>query len=105
MKESIDLGTEPKTPRPERNWRDHAACRRYDPEMWFADDSPTRDAATLICVAECPVQQECLDAELAIEGPAGWRNRYGIRGGLNGTERYAIHLRNTRQARKLRETA
>lgn len=40
------------------DWRDLAACREVDPELFFA--APQADAAKAVC-ASCPVRVPCLD--------------------------------------------
>lgn len=68
-----------------------AACRGYDPDIWFptrgGDVRPARD----IC-AICPVIEECLT--FALENSV----RFGIWGGLSVLER-----RTVRKARGLRK--
>ncbi len=66
-------------------WRDRAACRGTDPEVFFpvAESGPAREAqvaaAKAVC-AGCPVRAECLTEALA-------RIPYGIAGGLTENER------------------
>lgn len=67
------------------SWRDEAACRGTDPEMFFptAGDGPSYAAqvavAKAVC-ARCPVRVACL-AEALVRIP------YGIAGGLTPEER------------------
>lgn len=44
------------------DWRDQAACKAYDPSLWFPERGETKKAETAksIC-AGCPVRAECLD--------------------------------------------
>ena len=76
-------------------WRERALCREHNPETWFPDDLPTsmRNRVTreakAICET-CPVAVECLTEAREAEGGANGRGRYGIRGGLTGTERAAL---------------
>jgi hypothetical protein len=76
---------------PGREWREQAACRGVDPELFFpaAESGPTRTAqvaaAKAVC-AGCPVRQECLAEALA-------RIPYGICGGLTEHERRMLHRR------------
>ena len=63
------------------NWRDLAACRATDPEMFFNATSPVAvDAARAVC-DNCPVIRECRD----------WATthhiNYGIWGGLTVKQR------------------
>lgn len=68
----------------ERNWRDRAACRSQDPELWFpvGDSGPALvqvAAAKAVC-GSCPVAGECLAFAL-VALPEG------IAGGLTAHER------------------
>jgi len=72
------------------DWRDDAACRNADPELFFPDgDSRSRRAqvkmAKLICRG-CPVSATCLSWALD-SGQAG------IWGGLTEDERHRLHRR------------
>jgi len=73
------------------DWRDQAACRDADPELFFPDDN-TRSAraqvktAKLICRG-CPVSATCLSWALASGQEAG------IWGGLTEDERRMLHRR------------
>nr|WP_183787199.1 WhiB family transcriptional regulator [Prauserella sediminis] len=70
-------------------WRDRAACRNEDPDLFFPDG--TKDAmskwqlatAKSVC-ARCPVANECLAD--AITHPKHW----GVFGGLDADERRAM---------------
>jgi len=71
------------------DWRDNAACRDADPELFFADGdirSALADVKTakLICRA-CPVSATCLSWALASGQEAG------IWGGLTEDERRRLH--------------
>ena len=76
-------------------WRNSALCRAHNPETWFPDELPTSmknrvtREAKAICEA-CPVAVECLTEAREMEGGAGGRYRYGIRGGLTPVERAAL---------------
>lgn len=69
-------------------WRDRAACRGVDSELFFptAESGPVRTtqvaAAKAVC-ARCPVRGECLDEALA-------RIPYGVAGGLTEHERRTL---------------
>jgi WhiB family redox-sensing transcriptional regulator len=87
------MSTSDVTARPARkwpaDWRDHAACRDADPELFFAegDDRSGRaqvTAAKLIC-RSCPLSATCLNWALASGHEAG------IRGGLTENERRELH--------------
>lgn len=67
---------------PGGGWRARAACRRYDPEWWFATgDAETRHRAQAICRTSCPVRARC--AAWALERAV----EYGIYGGITARER------------------
>jgi WhiB family transcriptional regulator, redox-sensing transcriptional regulator len=74
-----------------RDWRDEAACRDTDPELFFPDDT-NRFArahvrtAKLICRG-CPVSAACLNWALASGQEAG------IWGGLTEDERHRLRRR------------
>ncbi len=84
----------PNHPEPVRAWRDRAACRDVDPELFYpaAEDGPSLraqvTAAKAVC-AGCPVRVECLAEALA-------RIPYGVAGGL--TEHERRQLRRTHSA-------
>jgi WhiB family transcriptional regulator, redox-sensing transcriptional regulator len=68
-------------------WRDLAACRTVDPELFFpstgADSAATQiEEAKRVCAA-CPVREACRDWALR------QRERYGIYGGMTENERRA----------------
>jgi WhiB family redox-sensing transcriptional regulator len=75
---------------PDNDWRAHAACKGYDPELFFSSDDLTdkrerveREAAAKAVCGRCPVRLDCLEYAIA----AG--ERYGVWGGLNAQERRA----------------
>lgn len=81
------------------SWRDSAACREVDPEIFFVDYGwvgrppgtlkKQREAALAVC-QPCPVKVECLEDALA--APA--TRDYGVWGGTTRYQRVA--LRQTR---------
>ncbi|WP_063749801.1 WhiB family transcriptional regulator [Streptomyces xylophagus] len=75
-----------------QEWRDDAACRDYDPELWHPVSDTTAAPAIRICTTVCPVREECLDFALN-EG-----EQYGVWGGLTEKER-----RQLRAPQKLRK--
>ncbi len=81
---------------PARRWRDRAACRRVDPELFFpaAESGRAHDAqvaaAKAVC-AWCPVVDPCLDDALA-------RIPDGIAGGRTAHERRQLRRRGRRAA-------
>jgi WhiB family redox-sensing transcriptional regulator len=81
------------TPAAERSWRDRAACRSVDPELFFpvGDDGPALvqiAAAKAVC-ARCPVVAECLSFAL-VAVPEG------IAGGLTVEERRGLRAQRRR---------
>jgi len=81
----------------ESGWRDYAACRDHDPDLFFPGSEPTPSqiaAARAICSA-CPVQDECLT--YALES----NQTDGIWGGQTPTGRRKLRrmwLEETRKA-------
>lgn len=76
-------------PKPPRGWRDQAACRDHDPEMWFADTTSEHDQiatgrAKRVC-ATCPSRKPCGDHALSQPGAIA-----GVWGGLDERDRRAI---------------
>ena len=76
------------------DWRDDAACREVDPDLFFPDYDigPARaqvKMAKLICRG-CPVNATCLNWALATEQEAG------IWGGLTEAERHRLRQRSRR---------
>jgi WhiB family redox-sensing transcriptional regulator len=70
-------------------WRDQAACRGLDPEIFYPVSDEDADAAKAVC-ATCPVREACLEYALAN------RERDGVWGGATERER----RRMIRQRRK-----
>lgn len=68
------------------DWRPRAACLGHDTEHWFDAPGGRFTTAQQICDA-CPVRAECLYEALTTE-PRG--HRYGLWGGLAGSERRGI---------------
>ena len=50
-------------------WQDKAACRNYDPELWFAKDRRISKAQN-ICLS-CPVARECLEQAMSLGNVEG----------------------------------
>lgn len=71
------------------SWRDRAACRGIDPDIFYPVSDEDADAAKGICSA-CPVREACLEYALAN------RERDGVWGGATERER----RRMIRQRRK-----
>ena len=64
-------------------WREHAACRGMDPDLFHPSDVKGLAAAQLVCV-ECPVRPECLDYAIA------HHEMHGIWGGESERSRRRI---------------
>jgi hypothetical protein len=81
--------TDPATGRADTNWRDRAACRGVDPELFFPEttdgtlDQPLVreqvEAAKAVC-RRCPVREQCLVEALE-------RLPHGVAGGMTEHER------------------
>ena len=71
------------------SWRQSAACRGVDPEIFYPASEEEADVAKSIC-AQCHVRQPCLEYALAN------RERDGVWGGATEKERRRI----VRQRRK-----
>jgi WhiB family redox-sensing transcriptional regulator len=71
------------------SWRQHAACRGVDPEIFYPVSEEEADVAKSIC-AQCSARPTCLEYALA------HRERDGVWGGATEKERRRI----LRQRRK-----
>jgi WhiB family transcriptional regulator, redox-sensing transcriptional regulator len=76
------------------DWRNHAACRSQDPELFFPIGTTDRALAQLkrakaVCHT-CPVQEPCLEWALHSE-PIGQES--GVCAGLSESERRALKRR------------
>ena len=79
-------------PRTDTSWRDEAACRGLDTEVFFPLSDEEADEAKAIC-ATCPVREECLEFALLT------RQDDGVWGGLTEAERRRLRRRRRVQAR------
>ncbi|KOV86101.1 MULTISPECIES: WhiB family transcriptional regulator [unclassified Streptomyces] len=61
------------------HWRDDAACRNEDPDMFFTDNTNTVQRARTVCLS-CPVRVQCQD--FALSNGEWW----GVWGGLTQTQ-------------------
>lgn len=88
------LGPMPDGPEP---WRDDAACRGLDTNVFFAGlgELRTHQLAKAIC-AKCPVREECLESALAMSPEL-----CGVWGGTTQTERSALRRRRRRDGKSL----
>jgi WhiB family redox-sensing transcriptional regulator len=71
------------------SWRNRAACRGIDPDIFFPVTDEDAEPAKAICDV-CPVREACLEFALAA------REREGVWGGATERERRRI----VRQRRK-----
>jgi len=79
-------------------WRELAACRGTDLEVFFPGRGESAGPARQVCAA-CPVRQACLDYAIT-NGIV-----HGIWGGLTGRERRALQSRWVRTSRRNRDGA
>lgn len=76
-------------------WRDLAACRTADPDLFFPDPSDTiASAAALAICHRCPVVEACLDDALRTG------ELFGIRGGLTAVQRRPLLVAHHRGQRR-----
>ncbi|MFY7065950.1 WhiB family transcriptional regulator [Nocardiopsis changdeensis] len=73
------------------DWRDQAACRDHDADLFFDDTKAGIAAAKAICAA-CSMRTDCL--EYAITKP----ERYGVFGGMDADQRHAERRNRWRRA-------
>lgn len=71
------------------SWRQSAACRGVDPEIFYPDSEEEAEAAKSVC-GQCDVRETCLEFALAN------REREGVWGGATERERRRL----LRQRRK-----
>jgi WhiB family redox-sensing transcriptional regulator len=79
-------------------WRDLAACRGTDLEVFFPGRGESARPARQVC-AGCPVRQPCLDYAITN------RIAYGVWGGLTERERRALRSGWVRASRQDRDRA
>jgi WhiB family redox-sensing transcriptional regulator len=72
-------------------WRQHAACRGLDPEIFYPTSDEEAAAAKAVC-AQCAVATTCLEYAL------GSRERDGVWGGATEKERRRIIRQRRRSA-------
>lgn len=72
-------------------WRQKAACRGVDPDIFFPVSDEEADDAKAIC-GQCPVQDLCLEWALST------REKEGVWGGATERERRRIIRRRRRSA-------
>ena len=81
-----------RNPRTDIEWRDDAACRGLDTNVFFPATDEEAAEAKAIC-ATCPVREECLEFALLT------RQDDGVWGGLTETERRRLRRRRREAAR------
>ena len=74
-----------------QTWRDHAACRGIDPEIFYPVSDEEADPAKSIC-DHCPVRTPCLEHALTS------RERDGVWGGATERERRRMIRQRRRSA-------
>jgi WhiB family redox-sensing transcriptional regulator len=74
-----------------QSWRQQAACRGLDPEIFYPVSDEEADVAKEVC-SECAVRQTCLEHAL------GARERDGVWGGATEKERRRIIRQRRRTA-------
>ena len=79
-------------------WRDQAACRGTDLDVFFPGRGESAGPARQVC-AQCPVRQACLDYALS-HGIT-----HGVWGGLAERERRPLRSRHAAAARRERDEA
>jgi WhiB family redox-sensing transcriptional regulator len=72
-------------------WRQHAACRGLDPEIFYPGDDEEAERAKDVC-GQCVVRDTCLEHAL------GSRERDGVWGGATEKERRRIIRQRRRSA-------
>jgi WhiB family redox-sensing transcriptional regulator len=80
-------------PRTDVAWREEAACRDEDTDIFFPLTDEDAGPALEIC-ASCPVREECLEFALIT------RQDDGVWGGLTETQRRRLRRRRREQARR-----
>ena len=73
----------------DHDWMDLAACREYDPELFYPTPGENPAAPLSVCRG-CDVVAECLELALATEWPT---QRYGVWGGRTAAQRSRLHRR------------
>ena len=75
----------------QQSWRDHAACRGVDPDIFYPVTEEESEVAKAIC-AMCSVRSSCLEHALA------GREKEGVWGGATEKERRRIIRQRRRTA-------
>jgi WhiB family redox-sensing transcriptional regulator len=74
-----------------QSWRQHAACRGLDPEVFYPVSDEEAEVAKAVC-ADCAVRHTCLEHALAV------REKDGVWGGATERERRRIIRQRRRTA-------
>lgn len=74
-----------------KKWREHAACRGIDPDVFYPVSDEEAEPARAVC-EQCPVRQACLEYALTS------REREGVWGGATERERRRIIRQRRRTA-------
>ncbi|HEV2766798.1 MAG: WhiB family transcriptional regulator [Actinobacteria bacterium] len=74
-----------------QTWRQHAACKGIDPDVFYPHEDEEAEAAKEVC-GVCPVRQACLEHALVA------RERDGVWGGATERERRRIIRQRRRSA-------
>lgn len=74
-----------------QTWRQHAACKGIDPDVFYPHEDEDAEAAKEVCEV-CPVRQACLEHALVA------RERDGVWGGATERERRRIIRQRRRSA-------
>lgn len=61
------------------DWRQKAACRDYNPELWFSSDEQDRVQARFVCLS-CPVRPACTEFGVRIHMDVEPTSRFGMFG-------------------------
>ena len=80
-------------PRTDTAWRQEAACRDLDTDLFFPVTEEEAGPAKAVC-ATCPVREACLEFALLT------RQDDGVWGGLDGAERRRLRRRRREAARR-----
>lgn len=75
-------------------WRDEAACRGMPKAFFYPSQRHDIYRAQQFCVESCGVVDACLDDAMVTE--VGLPYRFGVRGGLNASERTELALTDPR---------
>lgn len=88
------------------DWEAQAACRNLDAALFYPAEGDTAQAerAKAVC-GRCPVREACLASTLADEKRLRSSDREGIRGGLDGLQRYVVQHGEPKPRRRTRKPA